>query len=68
MDLIERVFPQLMFTDRQDVRLKNLQQSVYLCVTQGDKGYRLATKTLQAENLADLERKFVFTELFSARI
>jgi hypothetical protein len=58
-------FPQLVFTDRQDARLKNSQQNVYLCVTQGDKGYRLVTKTLQADNLADPERKFVFVRHFT---
>jgi hypothetical protein len=60
----QKTFPQLVFTDRQDVRIKNSQQNVYLCVTQGDKGYQLATKTLQANNLADPERKLVLIPYF----
>jgi hypothetical protein len=54
-----KAFPQVQYTDRQNGRLKNSQQNVYLCVTEGNAGYRLGTKTLQADNLADPERKFL---------
>ncbi|XP_069677013.1 uncharacterized protein [Periplaneta americana] len=58
MDNVQKTFPQVAFTDRQEARLKNVQRDVYLCVTGGDAGYQVSTKTLQADNLADPELLF----------
>ncbi|XP_021930260.1 uncharacterized protein LOC110834916 [Zootermopsis nevadensis] len=54
----QKSFPELVFTDRHEARLKNAGQNVYLCVTQGDEGHRLTTKTLQADSLSDPELVF----------